>query len=227
MQKQFSVLAVIVIAMSLSSVSYAQIEQGKFVVGGEISYYKKFYPSTESTSGIGLVNKYSSNHRSFGTGINVGYMISERMEVGLYFNYSDYSNSSIHQDPHSIRNTNSINKTFGFGPSFRYYQPIVEKVYIFGQLQSGFSKVKNEHTNNNISKDSTENYNFKSVQNYTAISTSLTPGVMYMPIKWLSIEVLFGRIAWNQISQKGEGADSDFEFNLSLRNLYIGTRLFF
>lgn len=50
---------------------------------------------------------------------------------------------------------------------------------------------------------------------------------MYMPIKWLSIEVLFGRIAWSQNSQGGQSATSDFEFNLNLRNLNIGTRLYF
>lgn len=146
MQKQLSVLAVIVIAMSLSSVSFAQIEKGKFVVGGEIGYFKKFYPSSESSNSTGSVNKYSSSYRNFDTGINLGYMISERMEVGLYFNYNDYSNSSRSEDWRSVGSNRSMTQTLGFGPSFRYYQPIVEKIYIFGQLQSGFSKVKNEQS---------------------------------------------------------------------------------
>ncbi|HYG36989.1 MAG TPA: hypothetical protein VD908_00155 [Cytophagales bacterium] len=227
MQKQLSVLAVIVIAMSLSSVSHAQIEKGKFVAGGEISYYKKFYPSSESSSSTGSFNKYSSSYRNFDTGINLGYMISERMEVGLYFNYQDHSSSSRSEDWHSFGNNKSISKTLGFGPSFRYYQPIVEKVYFFGQLQSGFNNVKNEYRNSNIYKDSTDTYTSKSTRTYTTISTSLTPGVMYMPIKWLSIEVLFGRMAWSQNSQGGESATSDFGFNLDLRDLYIGTRLYF
>ena len=222
MQKHLSVLAVIVTALALPFIAFAQIEKGKFVVGGEIHYDKRFYPTSEYTSNSTSF-KEESKSRSFSSLINVGYMISGRFEVGFFLNYADYLNSSESFNSQSNRKYKHTNKSLGIGPSIRYYQPILERLYFFGQLQSGIYKNEYQSSSSDYYKEEDTLYWSKNTRKYSSISANLSPGINYMPLKWLSFEALLGGIGWSQ----NESGNTDFNFNLNLRSLYIGTRLFF
>jgi hypothetical protein len=226
MQKHLSVLAVIVTALAFPSIAFAQIEKGKFVAGGEVGYNKRFYPSTETTTQSGFYRD-KSDYRIFSSSINLGYMISDRFEIGLFFNYLDNRRTSNSENSFSSQKSKSETKRFGIGPSIRYYQPIIDKLYFFGQLQSGVYTNKDESSSSHYYAGDSSFYWSESKQKYTSLSTNLSPGLSYLPLKWLSFEVLLGGIGWSQIIQSGESPSIDFDFNLNLRSLYIGTRLFF
>jgi hypothetical protein len=225
MQKQLSVLAVIVIAMSFSTISYAQLEKGKFLIGGDINYYKKLNPSYESRNNSGYFHNHRTNWRNFSTSLNFGYLLSERFELGIYFGYGDYLSSSKNEGNSYVDKSKSLSKNLGTGPYIRYYVPVIDKFYFFGEFQSGINIIKNESTASNYNFETGSYSSSENSSNANSISTSIRPGICYFPLNWLFIEAKLGGVNWNQIT--GEAASAELGFNLGFNNLLIGTKLFF
>jgi hypothetical protein len=226
MKKHLSAFAVTVILLSLPFISSAQIEQGKIVVGGSIQYNKRFYPTSEFYSSSGYFYKNSSKSSNFSSEVNFGYMISDRFELGFYLGYSKSLSSNESITNTSIDKNKSTSGSFAFGPSFRYYHSVLaDKLYLFGQFQSGFTSINGSSKSNHYYTE-TDTLEFsESKQKNTALYSSISPGINYSPTKWLSIELIFGRIGWNY--NLNNSNDSEFDIGLTLRNLGLGSRFFF
>ena len=113
----------------LSSVSaVAQIEQGTWMLGGSAGI-------SSSKNNISFPGSDVEIKTRTGTlSPNVGYFLADRFASGVIVSFTKTRSEN------SVNEIDSRTSTFGFGPSFRYYFPLSEKVALFPRVSYIFQK---------------------------------------------------------------------------------------
>lgn len=182
----------------------AQIEAGKILIGGSISY-----SSTDTENG-------RSSNSNFSILPAATYMLSKKIGVGLGIGYS--TGSSETKQGNFSQTLTLSSSSFSFNPHVRYYKAIggSENFYFFGQMQVflGFSDSK------------TTQPNFSSSQSSTTMGIDIAPNFAFMPSKKWAIELGLNGIGYSIINPEGDNNNqSTFSFGISSFVPRLGVRL--
>lgn len=181
----------------------AQIEAGKILLGGSISY-----SSTTIESGRNSTNNFSILPAAT-------YMMNKQIGVGLGIGYSTGSGES----KQNSGTQTSSSSSFSFNPHARYYKAIggSENFYFFGQMQVflGFSDSK-----------TTQQPDFSYSQTSTTMGIDIAPNFAFMPSKKWAIELGFSGIGYSIVNPEGDNNNQyNFSFGLSSFIPRLGMRL--
>ena len=208
-----------------STISYAQIPQGKIMLGGNFSFKSgkkpiKIHHMVSTSNGYEIRETYEKkNTTSFGFIPNFDYFVSENFSLGLStgLEYSKTNDISSINERNAygeyIRNeVDAYSQTFVFGPKARYYKMFNERFGIYGQGNFFYKKNSNwgelEGDDEELYKSSYENY-----------SLGFSPGVIYFLSEKFALEATFGRIGYNW--EDAEGSE-EFVFDISSSSLNFG-----
>jgi hypothetical protein len=172
-----------VATLFLSLTGFAQVCKGKWLVGGGFDSFTR----TNTMTSPAAENKNSSVSIS----PRVGYFFADRWAVGIAPNYSNYKyKDSI------VTNKGS---GYGIGAFVRYYQPIGEKLGIFGQL-NGISYSVGSSELDHIDDAQSRKNKYQSV----GVGAFIQPGIVYFITPKIGLETSIGALNLGYSSSKGE-----------------------
>jgi hypothetical protein len=174
--KQKSLL-VLVCIFSLAASTKAQINKGSVWLGGNIGY-------SESENKFQSMN--NSDIKTIAFKPAAGKAIKENLIAGVTLTYAKSSSKS---DPTGSYNSEKTDKTIGGGVFLRRYIPVVNRLYVFGQVDAGYynSKSTIEEATSATTKNKTN------IKGWSA-AISVTPGVSYAINNKLHLETGFNSL---------------------------------
>jgi hypothetical protein len=213
MKKQLLSIALLLASLT----SFAQLEQGKFLVGGGIgieSSASKFKNGSTTTDGT----KYTSYYIT----PSVGYFIAENLALGLTIGFG----GTTYKTPASgfTPELKDKNPYFLIGPFGRYYKKFGDNFAIFGQAAIDFRFGKNkDESYNGVNIVTTET-------KVNSFNPNLRPGIVFFPYSKVGIEFLVGEIGYTHTVEKFPNDSKDrtgnFDFNFNLRSVQLGIFLY-
>ncbi len=201
------ILSIVAFAAASFS-SFAQTEQGKFIVGGTASYQstKSDADNAEPAENFSLVP-------------NFGYFVSDNFALGTGLGYT-YSKANFSSP--SGQNEAIVVRPFG-----RYYMGLADQFKFFGQLSipMAFGTTKSTDANGDvITKTGTS----------TTVGVAVSPGFAFFPTRKVGIEFALNGISYERFKVKDadendvEGAGrEDFSFGTNLFAPQIGIQFHF
>ncbi len=167
----------------------AQFFKGNTFVGGTAS--ASFYTN------VNKANASKTTDNSFSIRPSYGYVVNPKIAVGVGLGYAyDYNNFQYYLDPVNPHGKNHSN-FYSIAPFFRYYLPISSSVFLalHTELSAGVGKatVGNNYTipNSNV---------FVSANtNWSAVSITSKPVLIFFPSTHWGIEAGVGSIGFNQL----------------------------
>lgn len=211
MKKNF--LFLILLLTSLNS--FAQLEKGKFFVGGNLNVF-----STKRN--MLTLDTLVDWKKASGVNVNpaVGYFIANNFVVGLNLGYNHerselYNSSSTHYT--------DLSHIYSIGPFCRYYKMASEKIAFFGEARFdfNFNKRYTKYPDNN-------NFEIKNKSIY--FGPELRPGVVYFVSSKVGLELTAGSLSYRYIINKnsnngnynGNYINNDFNLNFHLKDINLG-----
>jgi hypothetical protein len=218
--KQKSLL-VLVCIFSLAASTQAQINKGSVWLGGNIGYSE----SDNKTQAMGNTNIKTISFKPA-----AGKAIKENLIAGVTFSYSKTTNKT---DGGVLYARKQTERNIGGGVFLRQYVPVVSRLYIFGQADAGYNKLK-------TTVDETNNLNVPATKRITntkgwSAGISLTPGVSYAINNKLHLETgfnslfsaVYGKSKTTSDNPDYRGNSKLFSAGINLENastFYIGFR---
>ena len=200
-----TILALTILA-GIATDSQAQIEKGKLMVGGSVSY-----ESNKSD-----VSGSMSNSR-FAIRPNLGYFISNNMMIGIGVGFT--SEKVI---------GSSLNRALEAAPFGRYYFPLSNKFTFFGQAQipMAFGTIKDVDGTGKLGAIS---------GSYTLLGVNILPGFAYFPSNKIGVEFSLNGLSYNHIREndkdgnqvKGASGGSMFSFGIDFFAPRVGIQFYF
>ena len=211
-------LILILSLMLLSTSSFAQLQKGNLLLGGNVNFQTS---STESDN-LGVAGGNTAKSNSFFVSPLVGYFLSDRTVLGLKVDYSSsITENLIFSGPPAIFENDRI----GLGPFVRRYFPVKEWVAFYGQAEVNYGSARHFQTNNSNSSSETKT---RSV-NFVA-----SLGLSFFPTKWMSIDLSANPLSFyhqNNENTLGNSSSSEvntngFNFNLNSNSFFLGAHFF-
>jgi hypothetical protein len=179
-----NLFTVSVATLLLSLTGFAQNGKGKWLVGSVVEFGTR-----TGTTTINQSNPVESKSTQVSVYPRVGYFFADRWAVGLVpgLSYTKQTGSA----------ETSTNRAYSIAPFVRYYQPVGEKLGIFGEL-SGISYTsgsgdRNATNGGMISKSSFQNVN---------LGAYVRPGVVYFITPKIGLETSFGSVGFGYFTSK-------------------------
>ncbi len=159
----------------------AQNGKGKWLVGGNIESSSR--NSTLSNPAV----DYKSNQMILGP--KVGYFLSDRWALGLAPSFSSTHN----------RGSSDVTKAKGYStaPFVRYYQPVGEKLAIFGEL-SGISYQSGWHKRTAPDGNLIQNYDYRTYN----LGVFVRPGIVWFVTPKIGLETSIGSLGYGYYNGK-------------------------
>ncbi len=178
MKKLFTGIAAI---LFVSLTGFAQQGKGKWLLGGGIEYSSR-NSTTTSSARENEISQLSLNPR-------VGYFFADRWAVGLAPGYSSQNQ----------RDSAQVYKGRGYnaGAFVRYYQPVGEKLALFGELNA-ISFGAGNNTRTFIGSPLTQENTYNSF----AFGAFIRPGIVYFITPKIGIETSFNGLNLGYFSNK-------------------------
>lgn len=194
--------------IAIISVSTAQTEKGKILLGGTASYQssKSDADGAKAAENLNLLP-------------NIGYFVADNFAVGTGVGYS-YSKADV-------ASVAGQNEAFVVSPFGRYYVPLTEKFKFFGQasVPMAFGTVKATDANGDTGSKTGSS---------TSIGVAVSPGFAFFPTSKIGIEFAFNGASYNSYKVKDsndndvKGAGSeDFSIGTSFFTPQIGVQFHF
>jgi len=211
-------LILILSLMLLSTSSFAQLQKGNLLLGGNVNFQTS---STESDN-LGVAGGNTAKSNSFFVSPLVGYFLSDRTVLGLKVDYSSSKTENlIFAGPSVIFENDRI----GLGPFVRRYFPVKDWVAFYGQAEVNYGSARHFQTNNSNSSSETKT---RSV-NFVA-----SLGLSFFPTKWMSIDLSANPLSFyhqNNENTLGNSSSSEvntngFNFNLNSNSFFLGAHFF-
>lgn len=155
------ILLSFVILFCAAITTNAQINEGRYLLGGSISF--------NSSKDLQITN---SKNESLYTNIQFGKVVKDNTVAGIIFSYG-YSN----------REQNSKGNQYGAGVFYRKYKPIGKGFYLFGEVDALYNYSKSTQGNFKIGGDGTR-------YTSNTGTLSFTPGFSYSICKRVQMELL-------------------------------------
>jgi len=160
------ILLPIVIILFATTAANAQINEGRYLLGGSVSYNsQKNQQSSETKS------------ESFYSNIQFGKVIKDNTVAGIIASYS-FSNIGLTYK----------SDQFNAGVFYRKYQPLAKNFYFFGELDASYNHSNQTNGTFQIGNDATRNLS-------NGGTLSFTPGISYSVCKRMQIELSMPNIA--------------------------------
>jgi hypothetical protein len=207
-----------VATLLLSLTGFAQNGKGKWLVGSVIDFNSR----TNSTT-LNQANPVESKSTQVSVYPRVGYFLADRWAVGIAPGWS-------YNKQNGTAETN-INRTYSIAPFVRYYQPVGEKLGIFGEL-GGISYTTTRADRNSTNGQMIQKSSFQNVN----LGASVRPGVVYFITPKIGIETSFGSVGFGYFTgkstsempgEKRETKDSGFSAAVNLSyNFNLGVLVY-
>ena len=209
-------ITLIMFAIVFSFAASAQIQQGQLIIGGSFG----FGTSGGSTENIvaGVSTTVDNNKvMTFNIIPSVGYMLTENIALGLGVGY-DFQKTTVFNaftDPTDATNTfdNVIKQgTFALNPFFRYYKPVSEKFYIYGEfaIPIGMMSTKElemDINDNTGAADGTKDS--EAINKTIAMGPQIGLGVNYFISPMIALEANFNLLGFTYASNKITQTDKE------------------
>jgi len=206
------------IALLLASLtSFAQLEQGKFLVGGGIgveSSASKFKDGSTSVDRPKTTSYYITP--------SVGYFLAENFALGLTIGFGgDTRKTPASGGTPELKDKNPY---FVVGPFGRYYRRFGDNFAIFGQaaIDFRFGKYKDESFNGSV---------VTTTETKTSVfNPNLRPGLVFFPYSKVGVELIIGELGYAHTVEKypndSKERYNNVDFNFNLRNVQLGIYLY-
>lgn len=160
----------------------------------------------------------------FGVNVYGGHFIGENLVLGIGIGFDSDKESEEDGD----YEYSEIESMLAIAPSLRLYNPINERLSLYGEfgLGFGFGKYKEEETQGgSTTTDET---------NLSSMEIGLTPGFNYMLSDKIGLELRYGFIGYESMTAKDDDGDNDWEmtdpnkfgFDLDLSSIEFSISLF-
>lgn len=150
----------------------AQIDTGRFLLGGSIGYSNSNFKNTQP-----VYNNYQNE--SIGASIQLGKIVKTNTVAGIIVSYA-HSNFHISGFPDSNFNRNN---QISAGIFYRKYKRLLKDFYFFGEVDGVYFHSKNDQGNY-----PNMGYNLKTI--FNGGSVSFIPGISYAICKKMYMELL-------------------------------------
>ncbi len=158
-------------ALLLSLTGFAQQRKGQWLAGGGIEFNSR----TSTVTNSNAENKSSQ----FSVNPKVGYFFADRWAVGLA--------PGISFQNHEDSTQTSKGRSYNVGAFVRYYQPIGEKLALFGELNGiSYGAGSNDQTYKNTPVSQ------KNAYRSFGIGAFIRPGIVYFITPKIGLETSFG-----------------------------------
>ncbi len=208
----------------------AQVEQGAFLLGGQINFSTEEKDDGIVFPGIGTsLSGEDLNSSSFGISPRLGYFLSDQLVVGLSGNFQYGRAEGESNDVFSAATfpAELISRTYGGGLFARYYQNFGEMKrfgYWLG-LQGSYLRTRSERTLDQVT------FEVVTVIETDQLSFGITPGLYFFPCPALALEASVGGMSYTTLEREGDGGTvNERRFSTFLSGqlgLRIGVSLFF
>jgi len=207
----FKMLAVLasIFFLTIGHTSQAQVAKGKWLAGGAITYQtgSEFEFAGQTISALG------SDVSAFGFAPRVGYAVSDRLVVGGRLGLAFASE----EQTVAGQTINIRGNGFAFAPFGRYYLPLGNKAYFFGEAAVNFGSI-------NLSSEGQDLFSFSLFQ------VGINPGFAFFITNTISIELMVNGISFSSLKEKDASEPQD-AFNLGpnfdQRGPTLGIQFFF
>jgi len=147
--------------------SFAQLEQGTFIINESFDFHSS---SSERTNSNDDFYSYSESSRNqFNSTTSFGYLIKENQEVGVSLKFGKGKVSQIQSFQGNSTESDYSNQTYGIGIHYKRYLNIIEKLSFFVSPQLTYSKNESDGETNSYSTDE--------------IGANIYTGILYRPAK--------------------------------------------
>ena len=173
------ILLTIVILFCIAFTSNAQIDKGRFLLGGNLSYFS----SKNSQSNYPYSYNHNSQYRMINTNIQIGKAVNTNDVMGLILSYGYNKDNTINYPDSNVFKINQ----YGLGVFYRKYKKLLKDFYFFGELDG-------EYTHSVNSQYSLQNQSDGSKRRSSGGLISFVPGLSYQLCKRMQIELIMSNI---------------------------------
>jgi outer membrane protein len=202
--------------------AFAQLSKGNLLVTGAFS--------VGSTSQENTINSKTTDGPStsnFSIIPNVSYFINDRLSVGVELGYSSLSAELVDVRSSSTTvTTKDVTSGLGLSPFVRYYFPLGQKFYFYGQGGFGITSGKINNTTTTVTTFfGTQTTEVKSESDLSAFNVGFRPGITYFFTDRFALDASFGLLNYSNTTvklDKDETKNSELNFNIIPNSLNFG-----
>ena len=214
----------IVLALFFCHFSYAQIEEGRMFIGGNITFNS--FDNTAELTLNNIKSKYElGDFNRIGAKLDGLYFAKKNLALGLSLHYNLIQN--INKDPANSTELEYLLTDRGISVVGRYYKALNDKVLFYGQARIGFGMlIETQTLIEPGNKDVTDNL-------YDAFYSEIRPGFNYFigpnwaldfNMGFIRYNVITNDVYENGIPHKNTDIDSGIGFDMA--NLSLGVIYF-
>ena len=202
--------------------AFAQLSKGNILVTGAFSISGS---SSENT-----VNNTTSDGPTV-TSVsfvpNVSYFLTVRFALGLELGLSNNTTEDKDINGNTTVTTKDVTGTFSISPFVRYYVPLGQNFYFYGQGGFGVTTGGIESTRTSVTTfgNNTVTTETKSTSDISGFNVGLRPGITYFLNNRFALDASFGLLGIQNATVK-EGDDefktTEFNFNIIPNSLTFG-----
>lgn len=201
--------------------AFAQLSKGNLLVTGAFSV-----GSTSQENTIAGKTTDGPSTSTFSIIPNVSYFLSDRFAVGLELGYSRLSSEVVDVTSSRTTTTKEVTSGLGLSPFVRYYIPLGQKFYFYGQGGFGFTSGKVENTITTVTTFlGTQTTETKTESDLSAFNVGFRPGVTYFFTDRFALDASFGLLNFSNLTEKlgnNETKNSEINFNIIPSSLTFG-----
>lgn len=206
-----SKLILLVIGLLLAGSGIAQVtQQGNFILGSTIGFSSANSKITQD-KGTGETQKENPYSTQLSLAPSIGYFLIDNLPLGIRM---DYTFSSV-KDQNDLRAENS---NVLFGPFTRYYMPMNNNLYFFGEAGFGFGN----------SRDTKDLETGTQKINTNLFSFGVGPGVTIIATNAIGLEAL---VKYNYARSKFDteilGVKQNTTSNTNQISISLGVQFYF
>jgi len=228
---------IVVILMSACLNVFSQVNKGSMFAGGTMNYYSHNNKNEASTS-INNFNSISSYKRvGFGTDLNYGFFVSDRIAVGPLFTIRQNRQESTYDYYDQTQYTDYKDSYMGIGLFARWYKMTkTEKFGFFIQLSGQYETDENSNKSRTVPK----NPGYINTQNSSSYAgagmlANLGTGVVYFINKKIGLEARLGGIQYQNSKgtsftdgQKASASSTTWlNLNYTMSSFFFGANIYF
>lgn len=192
----FVLFALLFLSISTYSSSFAQLEEGTFVVKEHFS----FHSSTSERNDFSNSNISTNNRNRYDFNTSFGYLVKENQEIGIGIGFGIGRENYESKNSMFSNRYNTDTKRYGASLYYRRYITIVEKLIFFVSPSLGYRYDIREQTENNISTSLSDTKT-------NSIGAYLYTGFLYniSPKFGLSINLVGAGLQYSSSKEEKEG----------------------
>ncbi len=236
-QPMKKIILIAAVLFSTASVVNAQVAKGNIMLGGSLGFNSGKTTRTATNPSVVTITNPETKTSNWDFSPQVGYFFTDRLAAGISLSAGGLKTTQTVFDPNpspgTTFTTESKESYFGAGVFARYYAPVNESFYFWGQLNVGFASGKGEITGpdplNPSANITTQDYEV------SGMNVGIMPGFSFFPSTRYSLDFSIGNLGimntkvTNLPGGTGETVvkSSDFGLNIDMTTLRIGTNIYF